>query len=356
MLVLTNRRTVLFSFVSCAAPFSEAVLAHAAQGFDEEVGGSRGAKPLSELLFRRYGRDGVAFVFDEGFTGVDEDFGRTFARVGIAEKGCLTLELSVHTPGGHSSAPPSHTGIGIMSRLLVELENNPFLPAIDERNPLLTYLECAAEHGDMDDDMKARVRQRQCWPLLADKLNQDKAYMPFLRTTQAVDMVRGGIKFNALPESVHAVINYRIGFFESSQSVIDRVQSVLEPIVDSFNLSLSVLGSEPLSNTNAVRLKTYGILIEPAPISPTEGAVFGLMAGTIKHVFPGAIVVPSAMTAFTDTQYYWSLSRNIYRFVPASLTHIKNYHTVDERLHLDAHLSITRFYYKLLQNAQGLQD
>jgi hypothetical protein len=190
MLVLTNRRTVLFSFVSCLLHFSRAVLAHAAQGFDEEVGGARGAKPLSELLYRRYGRDGVAFVFDEGFTGVDEDFGRTFARVGIAEKGCLTLELSVHTSGGHSSAPPTHTGIGIMSRLLVELENNPFLPAIDERNPLLTYLECAAQHGDMDDEMKAQVRQTQCWPLLADTLNQDKAYMPFLRTTQVCRSVR----------------------------------------------------------------------------------------------------------------------------------------------------------------------
>jgi hypothetical protein len=61
----------------------------------------------------------------------------------------------------------------------------------------LTYLECAAEHGGMDDDMKAQVRQRQCWPLLADKLNQDKAYMPFLRTTQVCGRA-------CLHESTHA--------------------------------------------------------------------------------------------------------------------------------------------------------
>lgn len=50
---------------------------------------------------------------------------------------------------------------------------------------------------------------------------------------------------------------------------------------------------------------------------------------------------------------YWDLSKYIYRFVPASLEHIKNYHTVDERIHIDAQLSVTRFYYKLIQNSVG---
>lgn len=31
-----------------------------------------------------------------------------------------------------------------------------------------------------------------------------------LGTTQAVDIVRGGVKINALPETVKAVVNYRI--------------------------------------------------------------------------------------------------------------------------------------------------
>jgi Gly-Xaa carboxypeptidase len=46
---------------------------------------------------------GAAMIFDEGFTGVDEDSGTSFARIGIAEKGCFTLKLVVHTAGGHSS-------------------------------------------------------------------------------------------------------------------------------------------------------------------------------------------------------------------------------------------------------------
>jgi len=44
------------------------------------------------------------------------------ALIGIAEKGYLSLELSVETAGGHSSIPPTDTAIGIISRALLRLE------------------------------------------------------------------------------------------------------------------------------------------------------------------------------------------------------------------------------------------
>lgn len=41
--------------------------------------------------------------------------------VGVAEKGSLTLEMSVHTSGGHSSMPPRETCIGILSQAVSRL-------------------------------------------------------------------------------------------------------------------------------------------------------------------------------------------------------------------------------------------
>lgn len=38
------------------------------------------------------------------------------------------------------------------------------------------------------------------------------------------------------------------------------------------------------------------------------------------------------------------------------MTQMLNYHTVDERIHIDAHLSMIRFFYKLIQNSQGWRD
>ena len=64
-------------------------------------------------------------IVDEG-GGYMEQFGSAFATPGVAEKGSTNVQVQVNTPGGHSSVPPAHTGIGILSRLLVEFEEKPF--------------------------------------------------------------------------------------------------------------------------------------------------------------------------------------------------------------------------------------
>lgn len=36
-------------------------------------------------------------------------YGRTFAGIGMAEKGTTNVVVTVEAPGGHSSVPPAHT-------------------------------------------------------------------------------------------------------------------------------------------------------------------------------------------------------------------------------------------------------
>jgi Gly-Xaa carboxypeptidase len=139
-------------------------------------------------------------IVDEGFTGVDQEYGRTFARVGLGEKGCFTVRLSISTPGGHSSRPPPHTAIGIAGLMFSAMEKSPGPIRLESTNPLLGYLECAATHGEMDETTKSMVRCPKCWPKLAEQLSKDGSLEVFLRTTQAITVVDGGIKFKALPE------------------------------------------------------------------------------------------------------------------------------------------------------------
>lgn len=47
-------------------------------------------------------------LVDEGGDYMDE-FGRPIATVGTGEKGYLDARIEVHSPGGHSSVPPTHT-------------------------------------------------------------------------------------------------------------------------------------------------------------------------------------------------------------------------------------------------------
>ncbi|KAM0754519.1 carboxypeptidase S [Meredithblackwellia eburnea MCA 4105] len=326
-------------------------------GFDEEIGGRRSAKPLAEAIVSKYGEDSVLLIVDEGFTGVDQAYGTTFARLGMAEKGSFSIQLDVLTPGGHSSVPPRHTGIGILSLLLVELEKNPAKVNLVEGNPVLSYLNCAADFGDVDKKLQKRVKDPKAWKALGEELAEDPILRAFLGTTQAADLVTAGVKVNALPELSSAKVNYRIDFLESVESEFKRITSILEPVVSSLNLTFSVQGSHASVANNVVRLDIDGEGgLEPAPLTPSKGLAFDLMGSTVRHIWEDAVVAPSGMIANTDTKHYWSLTNNIYRFVPASLDLIKNFHTVDERIHIDAHLSSIRFFYKLIRNTEGLSD
>ncbi len=70
----------------------------------------------------------MAMIVDEGGGpgGFISQLGTPFATPAIAEKGTMDLLIEVATPGGHSSVPPTHTSIGMLSRLLVEFEEHPF--------------------------------------------------------------------------------------------------------------------------------------------------------------------------------------------------------------------------------------
>lgn len=83
---------------------------------------------------------------------------------------------------------------------------------------------------------------------------------------------------------------------------MDRLVAAIGPIAKAMNMTFDVQGSHAHVRENVIRLETDGIVLEPAPLTPDSGDAFDLVGGTIRHVFPGAIVVPSAMTAFTDTQ------------------------------------------------------
>lgn len=55
----------------------------------------QGASYLADTITSRYGPDSIAFLVDEGFGGVDQAYGATFASLGMAEKGKLDLEITV---------------------------------------------------------------------------------------------------------------------------------------------------------------------------------------------------------------------------------------------------------------------
>lgn len=59
---------------------------------------------------KQWGNDSFAFLIDEGFSGLSNDYGAFVLSMGMAEKGSVDVGIKVENPGGHSSVPPKHTG------------------------------------------------------------------------------------------------------------------------------------------------------------------------------------------------------------------------------------------------------
>lgn len=308
-------------------------------GHDEEVGGVRGARAIAGLLEAR-GAEPYAMVLDEGGAITEGTFpgmAAPVALVGIAEKGYVNVELVVETPGGHSSAPPEHTSIGILARAITRLEDDPF-PAEIGGTPRLMWRFVAPEMG-----FAARAALANLWlfgPVVKRMLLAEPSTAAMLRTTTAVTIVEGGVKANVLPIRARAVVNHRIRPGETTEEVLARDRRV----VDDAQVRVEMAGDEG---------------VNPSPVSDPFGEPFGLLARTIRELEPeaGTVVAPYLVSGGTDAKYYAGRSPSVFRFLPARLEPdaLARIHGTNERMPVEGYLDAVRFFRRLLRNLDGLE-
>lgn len=329
-------------------------------GFDEEITGFRGAYPISRLLHERYGTHGVEVIVDEGFPIVPFG-GSIFASPAVTEKGRVDFKILLNTPGGHSSMPPDHTGIGIISELAFELESNPLSPVIQKGSVLEQYFNCLGEHStDIDDSLRKKLVNAGSHDELFPILESDPNSRFTVKTSQAIDIVEGGVKINALPESVELQVDHRIAIHQSVDDLRKRMADFVKKVAVKHGLGLEVDGKTVLKPTALGNFKlSYFGDINTAPVTPYKGEVWDLIAGTTRHVVDDVVdhpygpvyMTPSLMTANTDTAHFWDVSENIFRYMPVFFVDIKNIHTVDESLNVRSHLTCVAWYYEFLINS-----
>ncbi|KAF7971934.1 hypothetical protein HWV62_19379 [Athelia sp. TMB] len=263
-------------------------------GFDEEASGVYGAQELAKHLEKVYGESAFAFIVDEG-SGFGEQYGKVFAVPGIAEKGYVDVRIDVASPGGHSSIPPPHTSIGILAALLVEFESNPFEVHLARDTPIYSSLECLAAHATslpshVKKNFKKSATSNKALRKVEEFFFQIPAFKSLTGTTQAIDMIDGGVKANALPEQAGAVVNHRIATESSLTALKERDIALLKPLASRFNLTFTAFGV-PQSDPDA---PAYGTLnlgtpfmegLEPAPITPVDAHPYALLSGTIKATY-----------------------------------------------------------------------
>lgn len=191
-------------------------------------------------------------------------------------------------------------GIGLLSSFLVNIEANPVPPHLNRQTPIYETIKCTGQHApDISPSLRRAIKRSTTDKrALHDVERVLFASSPNIKaiasTTQAIDLINGGVKSNALPELSWAVVNNRIGT-ESSVSVVqERFTDLIRPLAAEANLTLTAFGKkvpnrtvEPWAAAGDVILSdAWGTALEPAPITPSDEKAmpYRLLSGTILAV------------------------------------------------------------------------
>ncbi|CUS24777.1 LAQU0S19e01398g1_1 [Lachancea quebecensis] len=349
-----------------------------AVGFDEEIGGYFGAAYLTKVLQERYGHKGMLSIIDEGVVGVKEIENVMIAAPGIGEKGRIDLWFHLNTPGGHSSVPPDHTSIGIAAELISDIESEKFPATFAPQNPLSQYYRCIAKNSNtmeksLKRDFELSMQDSKANSRIVEYLIETggKKIEYLLRSTHAVDIIKGGIKANALPETVSFLVDSRIAVDSSVAEVQDVFIKKAMKIAKKYDLGVVFEGEVllPATQNGNFNITLAGRPLEPAAPSP-ENEVWSIFAGSIKTfyeevIFPKTfsesrelVVGPSIMSANTDTAHYWNLTDNIYRYQPgfAMEDTLSTIHSVNEHINFDTVMHVVGFTYGYIHAVDKFEE
>jgi carboxypeptidase PM20D1 len=299
-------------------------------GHDEEVGGPHGATSIASVLNQRGVK--LEFVLDEGGVitqGIIPGVSAPVALVGIAEKGYISLELTVKSEGGHSSMPPKKSGIGVLSSAIQKLEKNRFPSRMQG---VVTNL---FEYTGPEMPFTKKLVFANLWlfkGLVKRQLAQAPKTNALIRTTTAPTIIKGGTKENILPKTVKGVVNFRILPGETTDSVTARVKQVI--------------------NDSRVDITSLEQTWNPSPVSDVTSESFYMLQKTVRQIFPNVVVAPYLVTGATDSRHYAVLTNNVFKLVPYLVTpeDLKRVHGTNERLSVTDYEKLVKFFVQLIKN------
>lgn len=300
-------------------------------GFDEEVGGQKGAIQIADYFKKK----GLKFdaVYDEGglimqkgsVAGIDSDV----AVIGCAEKGFLSAKIKVKGLGGHSSMPPMESAIGKTAVIMQRLENDQMKPVI---TPLIKEFFDNIGGAMPFTSRLAIANQWLLKPVLLSQLTKNNTTNALVRTTTALTMMKGSDGTNVLSPEVEFVVNFRL----LPGNTVKDVREHIAKVTQGFDVEV-----EEIDNTR-----------EASKISPTNTKAYQLIQAGIKEIHPGAIVTPYLTMAGTDAAKYEIVSKNVYRFMPIKInsSEQQSLHSTNEYLSIENYLKMIHYFEYMMKN------
>lgn len=257
---------------------------------DEEAGGFFGVGWLVEHRPELF--DGLGYVINEGGGGADVE-GRIQISVEVTQKLPYWLRLTAQGQPGHGSRPQPATSVTRLVAALERLRGHEFeirvIPAVDRYFRGLAAA-MAPPWRSRYADMQAALGE----PGVEDELlRENPGHYGLVRNTCSMTRLGGSEKINVVPTEAWAELDCRL---------------LPDQDPDAFLAELgAVLGDE-------VAVETL-MGFTPGQSSAETGLFRAIEEVTRTH-YPGASVVPSVLTAFTDSHFLRDLGITAYGYEP----------------------------------------
>ena len=272
-----------------------------------------------------------ALVVDEGgavvenvFPGVNVPCGM----IGIAEKGMINVRYTVHSGGGHASAPLPKSPVTDLAKACRKIVDNPFPMHLTP--PVAGLFDTLGRRSTFL--YKLIFANLWCFKPILNKIciASGGEMNALVRTTTAFTQMEGSSARNVIPAKASMVSNMRL----NPMDTVASAEAYLKKVVDDPSVEIEILESN-----------------EPSPISVADCNSYRKVAAAVAATWDGCITSPYLMVQCSDSRHYGRISDNVYRFSAMDLTKEERgtIHGNNERIRVETIHRSVEFYIRLLR-------
>lgn len=273
-----------------------------------------------------------AFVIDEGGAVVENVFPGVKAPcglIGIAEKGMMNVKYTVHSGGGHASAPKPNAPVDRLSTACVKVLGHPFKAKLTP--PVAEMFDTLGRYSSFVYKI-IFSNIKLFFPVLNLICKKSGGELNALvRTTVAFTQMQGSSAANVIPPEASMVSNMRL----NPHDTMEQSLAYIKKTVNDPNVEITCVGG-----------------MNPSRISRTDCEGWQKVSSAVASTWKGCIVSPYLMVQCSDSRHYGRISDRVYRFSAMDLTSEERatIHGNNERIRLDAVGRTVEFYIRLMKS------